>query len=42
MYLWTSLLHEALFEVVPGDERHELEGETEADPYLHPELKVSN
>lgn len=22
--LWTSLLHEALFEVVPGDERHEL------------------
>lgn len=24
MYLWTSLFHEALFEVVPGDEGHEL------------------
>lgn len=33
MYLWTSLLHEALFEVVPGDERPELERERdEADP----------
>lgn len=24
MYLWTRLFHEALFEVVPGDEGHEL------------------
>lgn len=24
MYLWASLFHEALFEVVPGDEGHEL------------------
>lgn len=24
MYLWTSLFHEALFEVLPGDEGHEL------------------
>ena len=24
MYLWARLFHEALFEVVPGDEGHEL------------------
>lgn len=33
MYLWASLFHEALFEVVPGDEGHELgEKETCTDP----------
>lgn len=41
MYLWTSLFHEALFEVVPGDEGHELEGERQTlIPPHTPEVKA--
>jgi hypothetical protein len=37
IYLWTSLFHVALFEVVPGDERHKLGGrETDTDYILTP------
>lgn len=38
MYLWTSLFHEALFEVLPGDEGHELGEErhnTDPPPPTH-------
>lgn len=37
MYLWTSLFHEALFEVVPGEVGHELGEERQRlTPYSHP------
>lgn len=42
MYLWTSLFHEALFEVVPGDEGHELGKERHTLTYTNSHAKGSS